>query len=141
MKKNIIFITITSILTILTLTLLTIFCFPSQIPLHINIYGKIDLLCSKWIFFIGLAFILAFGILSITLKTKQFKIFFRCLFSVIAFELILIGIYYSIEPAFLIGTPFKLPISIILTFPISFMIIVWANLLKSTPYKSKFGIE
>lgn len=141
MKKNIIFNILIALISIVTISLVTIFCFPKQIPLHFNIYGQIDSLCSKWIFLVSIIPILAFLLLYIFSKHEYLKKFFKYIFNITIFEIILIAIYYSLETEFLLYSTTKLPLPIISILPISVYIVIWANLLKITPYKSKFGLK
>jgi len=141
MKKNSVFIIICSILSsVLCLTLL-IFCIPNQVPMHISFNETISSLCSKWILFIFPSLVILFTLLTILLKNATLKKFCASIFAIIVFETLLIFAYYSLETEFVVGSYFKIPISILIFLPIAFLLIVWSNLLKTIPYKSKFGIK
>lgn len=141
MKKNSILTLSLMIFSLCMGLLLIIYCFPSEIPLYIDINEKITALCSKWFMIFAIIILELPALLSIIYKNKIIKTFFKSVFVVILFTTSLIFAYYSIEPMFLVGTTFKIPISILTSMPLSFLIIVWANLLKILPYKSKFGIK
>lgn len=141
MKKNSIFILVLSILSLICGSFAIIFCMPTEIPLHISHQEIIDSLCSKWLIFINLFIIILLAALSLTLKKEYLKRFFSALFFAAIFVNTLIFAYYSIESGFEIGTTYKIPLSILIFFPLSFLIIVWAGLIKNLPFKSPFGIK
>ena len=141
MKKNSIFIVITSILLTISNILLVIFCMPSQIPQHINIFNNIDLLCSKWLYFINLPIIFILTLYFIRAKKHESKLFFKTLYLIFVFINTLTLVYYSIETSFTIESSYKIPLCLVTFLPLSILIIAWANILKTTPYKSWYGIK
>ena len=141
MKKNIIIFTTFAIFTIICCLALLIFCVPNQIPTLLNFNETIAALGSKWLMLIGLSALLVIFVIAILIKNKNLQTFFKSLFFVISFQNIIILAYYSLEKQFEIGLIYKIPTSITIFMPIAFLIIVWANLLKNIPYKSKIGIN
>lgn len=141
MKKNSIFIIVLTLLCLSCGTLAIIFCMPDKIPMHISYQETIDLLCSKWLMFINLFIITLLAVLSISLKKDYIKNLFSALFVSAFFDNTLIFAYYSLESSFEIGSAYKIPLSILIFLPLSFLIIVWAGQLKHLPFKSKFGIK
>jgi len=141
MKKNSIFVIILSILITSANILLIHFCMPSEIPLHINIFEQIDSLCSKWLFIVLPLVLLLISILFIILKNNNQKLLFKSLLMVFIFEDVLILSYYCLESTFKTGMVYKIPLSILIFLPLSFLIIIWANIIKSAPFKSFFGIK
>ena len=141
MKKNSIFIIVISILFLIFGLSLIIFCFPEQIPMHININNEITSLFSKWFALIGIAITLAFAAASIFSKQKEARQMNNALFYVCIFINLLAFSYFALEPEFIVGSLFKIPLSIVVYLPVSYLIIVFSNFLKSIPYKSKLGIR
>lgn len=141
MKKNSILMLSITIIAAITGLLLLIFCIPNFVPMHIGFGETIDALGSKWLLLISIAAMLAFAILSVSLKNKGAKIFFCAIAMIFVFCNLLALTYYSLETEFVIGMTFKIPLSILVFMPLSFLIIVWANILKHLPYKSKLGLK
>lgn len=141
MKKNSILTLSISIISAIICLLLLIFCIPNFVPMHINLNETINSLCLKWILITSIVSMLTCSILSVSLKNKSAKtIFYACAIIFIFYNL-LIFTYYSIEVEFLVGTTFKIPLSILIFLPLAFLVTVWANILKQVPYKSKFGLK
>ena len=141
MKKNMFISIIVETLFVATCILLIIFCMPTQIPMHINIYHQIDSLFSKWFFLVAPIFSIIFLIFYFCSKQKASKKLSKLFWFLTIFESLLAGLYYSIEFSFAIGDHFKIPLGVIAGLPLSIYFMTWANLLKNIPYKSKLGIK
>lgn len=109
--------------------------------MHISFNETISSLCSKWLLLILPSLIILFALLATLLKNATLKKFSASVLAITIFENLLLFSYYSLETEFVIDSYFKIPISILVFLPIAFLLIVWANLLKTIPYKSKFGIR
>ncbi len=141
MKKNSIILTIFNILSLTTCFFMLIFCVSSTVALFIGPTGIIIYSGSKWLLAIPLALFTAIIALSIFAKNKQLKTLFKSATFVFSIINLLIFVYYSIDNSMAAGENFKLPISLIVFVPISFLIIVWSNLLKNLPFKNSLGIK
>lgn len=141
MKKNSIFIASFAYIASIICIILLFLCIPNEIPMHINLQENIDSLFSKWFLLISISLMILFATLSIIAKAKHTKHLSNAITINFIFLNLLIFLYYSLEKEFVIGLPYKIPLSVITFMPLSFLLIVWANVLKNIPYKSTFGIK
>ncbi len=141
MKKNRIFMAVLTISTQMLCLALLIFCKFSQIPTLISQNGLILAMGSKWLLAISIGLCITFLVLSLTLKNKTLKTIFCSLCLILVFENLLLTAYFSIEKTFALNELFKIPSSILIFLPISALCLIFANILKTLPYKSCFGIK
>lgn len=129
--------TILAIFNFLVCGIILLFKSPAEVPLFFSFNEKIAVLGSKWFL---LASIIIPSIIAVfvnlTIKKDHLNFFLKMLFFVCLYENMLIMIYISATDSFAKGAVSEIPLSLIYFLPLSGIVMISAQKLKTMPYKS-----